>query len=988
MLIVQYAIAVILIVALVVGSCVAFFFEPEINTVLAPPIVNTESLAVTSAAGQKMSARIMEEGTVMLRNENNCLPLDVNDQAQVNVFGWHSTDWLYGTGGGSVSSGGVLPEDDDFSKNIDFYDALNEYGIEYNTELYDMYLRYKQPYYLGRSLKSGDFIEAMNLVEPDINDKSYYSDALLANAKSYSDTAFMVISRLCGENSSCPTTYQPKANKSGSWRDNTRHYLELTTEEESLLTYLGTNFDKVIVLINTCNQFELGFLETIPGIDCCLWVGYTGTRGAVSIPSVLYGEVAPSGRITDTYAYDLYTNPSNIWGGTTYADKNWDWFQDKVVGIYLGYKWYETADAMGVWTAENGYEGGYDSVVQYPFGYGLSYTTFSWVVDDVKIDGVSADMGAALQKDSKIEFAVTVTNTGEYAGREVVEIFGTAPWTDGGIEKSVVELVGYGKTNVIQPSRSETITVTVDMYDIASYDCYDMNNDGIKGYQLDAGDYHFKLMNDSHNVNTVTYKNESISADFVYNLAETQHIANDPVTGQEVKNLFTGEDCVDIVSIDAKTDTFDPEIPWFTRSDFPTPAETKATFDNYKNVRKKTPSIYSYDKTSYERWQEWDNETVSAFGEVVDQTKPTWGSGGNKKLAVNGVITELGKKLGADYNDPEWDDVLDQVTFDEALGLINRYYGSSGIASVGKPWLTDLDGPTQVKGYSTAPRGTGYPAMPVIAATWNKDLAYEYGKSFGDDMKSVGVMGLWGFACDLHISAFFGRNNESPSEDPFLAGTTVANAVKGVNTRGRYTFIKHFAVYERSNTDQTYMTEQTLRETYLKAFRKVFVDGQSLGVMMSYGSVGSEISNYSQGLITGVLRREWQFKGAITTDASSGQDHIIEGLIRLGGNFGMNVGLGVTGMEYSVTATAPRMQNAMRESVKQVLYTWLHADYNEQQYLATVEDETYVSSLSINSWVWWKPFILSIDSVAGCVVMFWLVCATTEFIKKNKKEGE
>ena len=261
------------------------------------------------------------------------------------------------------------------------------------------------------------------------------------------------------------------------------------------------------MLINTCNQFELGFLDTIEGLDSCLYVGYTGTRAATALPGILYGEVSPSGHTPDIFAYDLFTNPSAIWGTKTYAEGGS--YLDKVAGIYVGYKWYETADHEGVWTAENGYPGGYDSVVQFPFGFGLSYTTFDWTVDDIKIDGESAEEGAQLKADSKVEFTVTVTNTGERAGRDVVEIYNTAPYTKGQIEKSFVNLVGYGKTNEIEPDASETITVTVDMYDCASYDCYDLNKNGNAGYELDAGDYLFKLQTDSHNVKQVSYGGET-----------------------------------------------------------------------------------------------------------------------------------------------------------------------------------------------------------------------------------------------------------------------------------------------------------------------------------------------------------------------------------------------------------------------------------------------------------------------------------------------
>lgn len=982
MLIVQYAIAVVLAVALIIGTCVAFYFDTEINTVLAPPIVDKESYNVATVEGQKLSAQIVEEGSVLLRNENGTLPLDKTEDSKVNVFGWHSVDWLYSPGGDSVSSVGGIPEDNDFEKNIDLLEALDNYGIDYNTELATMYERYFAPFELAKGLHSGKMSEAQKLVEPSITDRNYYSDSLLNNAKNFSDTAIVVISRLCGEGAGCNRTSQKKNGPNGETTDNTRHFLEISTEEEALLTYVGETYEKVVVLLNTSNQFELGFLETIPGLDACFNVGYTGTRGVSAFPKVLYGEVSPSGKLADTFAYDLFDCPSAIYTPTNYSN-NGTYHLDKVEGIYLGYKWYETADVMGLWSAENGYEKGYEGVVQYPLGYGLSYTTFDWTVEDIKIDGVSAATGSALKKDSKIEFTVTVTNTGAYPGKEVVEIYGTAPYTAGGIEKSAVELVGFGKTNVIQPQASETITITVDMYDIASYDCYDKNGDGIKGYQLDAGTYAFKLQTDSHTVNSVHYKGNDVAGKFDFVVNETQYIDKDPTTGQPVKNLFTGDDAVDLVPIDDKTDSFTPDIPWLSRANFKTPAQLRSLFGTKRAVN---PLLASYNINSMDQWNEWDNATVDMFGNPVDQTKPTWGAAGNKKLAENGILTDLGKKLGENYDDPEWESVLDQVTFDEALNLFNRYYGSIAIDSVGKPRLSDLDGPIQVKGYNAStPRGTAYPTITMLGQTWNQDLAYKFGQSFGNEMNAVGVVGLWGFACDLHIDPFFGRNNESPSEDPFLAGTTIGLATKGVNTRGRYTFTKHFPTYQ-SSVMQTFMSEQAFRETNLKAFRKVFVDGGSLGAMTSYQSAGAQQSNHSQALLTGVLRGEWQFKGSITTDASSGRDIYLEGLIRCGGNYGMNVALGVMGQTYSQSSTAPRMQNQMREAVHQVLYTWLRLDYNKRTYDATATEDSYISSTSINSWVWWQPFLISLDVCVGCLFVFWLTCATTGFMDKNKKK--
>lgn len=976
-LIVSSATAFVMMTALIVASCVAFYFEAEVNTVMAPPIVDKAAVSVAATEGQKLSAQIVQEGAVLLRNENGVLPLDKSESGKVNVFGWHSIDWLYSPGGDGVSSVGGLPEDDDFSKNIDFLEALDLYDIDYNTELSAMYKRYFPPFELARGLKSGKMTEAQRLVEPSISDKKYYSDALLNNAKNFSNTAFVVISRLCGEGAGCQENNQPKTNPNGKTDDSSRHFLEISTEEQELLAYVGANYEKVIVLLNTSNQFELGFLETIPGLDACFNVGYTGTRGVKSLPGVLYGDVSPSGKLADTFAYDLKDSPSVIFGAKQYTDDG-KFHLDKAEGIYIGYKWYETADAMGLWSAENGYEKGYDGVVQYPFGYGLSYTTFDWTVDDVKIDGESATADSRLKKDSKIEFTVTVTNTGDYPGQDVIEIYGTAPYTPGGIEKSFVELMNYGKTPVIAPKGSIQITVTADMYDIASYDCYDRNGDGVKGWQLDEGTYSFKLQTDSHTIKTVSYKDAEVTGKFDYVLDETQYIDKDPVTGQTVKNLFTGEDAADVVPVDGKTDTFDPEIPWLTRASFLTPAQMREA-----NVRRNIdPVLANANIKSMDPWREWDEADTDFYGNPVNKEKPVWGASGNKMLAVNGVLTDLGKKLGENFDDPEWKDVLDQVTFDEALDVIGRYYGSDPIDSVGKPRISDLDGPIQIKGYNAStPRGTAYPTPTVLGQTFNQELAYMFGQSFGNEMKAVGVYGLWGFACDLHISPFFGRNNESPSEDPFLAGTTIALATKGVNTRGRNTYTKHFATYQ-SSVSHTYMTEQAFRETNLKAFRKIFVDGGSLGVMTSYQSAGAQQSNHSAALITGVLRGEWKFKGSITTDASAGRDEYIEGLVRVGGNYGMNIELGVMGISYSQDKTSARMQNRMREAVHEILYTWLRTDYNERTYVPEA-NESYFSSASINSWSWWKPLIVTINIVVDCALAFMVTWAVTGYIKNK-----
>lgn len=1010
-LIVNFVPIAIIIVALCIGNWVLFSHEQEVSSLLSPAIVDTETLELSSESGQEMSRRIMTEGAVMLKNDG-ALPLDYSTDKQVNVFGWRSVDWIYGSEGYNAS-GGVSPENGDIDENVDIYKALNKYGIQYNTRLYDMYYDYIEPDHQSEDLRGTHISNLIYLREPKIDDRNYYSEDLLSYSESFSDTAIVVIGRMTGEGMNADPVKQKKKGP-GAADDGTRHYLELSTEEESLLTYCGETYENVIVLMNVSNPFEMGFLETIPGIDACLYIGFTGTRAAQAIPGLLYGDVSPSGRTVDTFAYDLFTNPANVWlGGMTYNDDSRT-YSDYIENIYVGYKWYETADAEGVWDdVINVYGTGYEGVVQFPLGYGMSYNDYTWEVGDIRFvetvtndDGttseneIAASVGDAFTDKVKIKIPVTVTNNGNYPGRDVVEVYVTPPYyghtEDSAIEKAAVTLAGFGKTNELQPGASETIEIEIDPYDFASYDCYDRNGNEFKGWELERGEYVFSLRTDAHTVKDVKYNNAEQSGNFIFNVATDITIPLDPDSGLNVSNKFTGSDAIDTTPIDGteKDSDYDPGIEWFTRTDFADPAQFADMFET-RNI---TPDakIGTYDAA---RANEWDRAVgTDAFGEQIPTEKPRWGNGGSLRLADgSGNITELGRQLGADYDDPQWEAVLDQVKFDEAVDVISNYYGSDAIDTVGKPRLVDYDGPSQIKGFTSAPRGTGYPTMVVIAATWNPNLAYEFGKAYGDDMKGVGVMGLWGWAMDCHRGAFFGRNHESPSEDAFLAGTVIANAVRGLSTRGRYCFIKHFALYSYSGetangaNDNIWLTEQALREIYLRSFRMAIVEGGALGVMTTYQGIGAEHAETTEALITGVLRNEWGFDGAVTTDAIGGKNYWCESLLRAGGDLGMSSGLNSTsGITYSESGSTARLQHRMRDAVHHILYLWLRADYNEQQYLADPDEgDSYLSSTSINGWEWWKPFVASIDVTVGVLLAMWagLVLVFT-FMKKKTRVAE
>ena len=993
--IVSFVLIVVIAVGTVIGNWAVGMFESEISTLLSPAIVDTESMEISSAQGQAMAAQIMEEGAVLLQNSNSTLPLDYGTDKKVNVFGWRSVDWIYGSEGQNAS-GGIAPEDDDFSKNVDLFKALKQYGIQYNERLEDMYYDYVEPDHQSANLKGQHINNLINLREPSISDKKYYSDDLLSYSESFSDVAIVVIGRMAGENMDITTNKQNKEGP-GSSTDTTRHYLEISTEEEELLTYVGSHYEKVIVIMNTANAFECGFLETIPGIDACLYVGYTGTRAASAIPKLLYGEVSPSGHTVDTFAYDMFTNPANIWAVrfSKYTDYNRT-YNDFIENIYVGYKWYETADAEGYWDSfSNGFGTGFEAVVQFPFGFGLSYNTYSWQVGEITTHTLQDETPVPYNTDGKneithnsfINIPVTVTNDGQYPGRDVVQAYVTVPYTKGGIEKNALALVGYAKTNLLQPGEQETVIVSIDVNDFTSYDCYDKNENGHKGYELEAGEYVVSLRSDSHTVKAVAETGNSAINGF--DVSETIKITHDKYTNQPVGNLFTGEDAIDEVPIDGKTADYDPNIPWLTRESFSSLEEIAAS----RKARPATPEAkVSPLNSSYgEEWAKaWDNATVDAFGDPVDNGPVTWGANHGLKLAENGVITELGKKLGADFYAEEWDQVLEQLTISEVVNMVSNYYGSKAMDSVGKPYLTDLDGPAQIKGFNYAPRGTGYPTMVVLASAWNQKLAYKFGQSFGDDMKSVGVMGLWGWAIDNHRSAFFSRNHESPSEDPVLAGYTIMNAVKGLHTRGRYCFLKHFAIYDcgaNSPKDTSYwLTEQSLRENQLRAYYKPIVIGGALGVMTAYRGPGAEAAESTEAMIIGVLRKEWQFKGAITTDytGTTTGPHS-EYIVRAGGNLGMGNRLSPSGWSYDST-TSLRFQNRLKEVAHEVLYMWLRADYYEQQYLENPdESDVFISSTSISSWEWWRPAVQGINAFVVIGLSVWTLFIVVDLFDPRKR---
>ena len=543
-------------------------------------------------AGNSLADQIQAEGTVLLRNEENTLPLS-GDNKKVNVFGWSATQWINGGSGSGQCA----------TLETDFLSALKKAGVEYNQDLIDMYTDF-----LDNRPFTGASGGALSTFPEEFSQ-------LLDNARAYSDTAIVVLGRQTGESNDTPAAQYKQTVKDGDIvEDDSRSYLEISTEEEELLNYVGENYDKVIVLLNTTNTMNLSFLETIPGLDACLLVGGTGANGTQAVVDILYGEVNPSGHLTDTYAYDFatgasyanagkngisyYTNGEGLYpddGETTNGNDTGKplyegvAYVDYVEGIYVGYKWYETADTEGYWdNVSNDFGTGYDGVVQYPFGYGLSYTSFDWeIIDNTK---------GSLTKDGTVSVTVKVTNTGDTAGKDVVQLYSDPPYYDGQIEKASVNLIDFAKTDMLEPGESQEVTLEATVESLASYDCYDQNANGFVGWELDGGDYRFMVSRSSH---------EHV-AEFTCNAAENIQYPVDSYSGAEVHNLFTGDDAVDGVSLDGSDS--DANITWLSRADFSgtfqsEKAPERAMTDNVRALNLYTPEMA-------EAWIDPDDEPV------------------------------------------------------------------------------------------------------------------------------------------------------------------------------------------------------------------------------------------------------------------------------------------------------------------------------------------------------------------------------------------
>jgi beta-glucosidase len=728
-------------------------------------------------------------------------------------------------------------------------------------------------------------------------------------------------------------------------------------------------------LINSTNAIECDFLTANQyGIDAALWIGYTGSYGLNAIADIIAGEVNPSGRLVDTYCNDNTTAPAMVGFYTsTYAGStdgtNEDFYKISSLdgnssytiyqeGIYVGYRYYETRYEDVIMGTGNTASYNYAADVAYPFGYGLSYTDFEWSDFDVSFN----------KSEDQFEVSVKVTNTGDVAGKEVVQVYFQSPYTEydiaNGIEKAAVELCGFGKTQILQPGASETVTITVAREEFAAYD-----RNGAKTYILDAGDYYLTAAKHAHdavnNVLAAKGYSESDGMDAAGNVDFTYHYENDELDVETYSvSSATGAEITNQLS-DADLNYYGYDLTYLSRTDW---QETwPVAIENLEANEQMMEGL-----TMYQTYAGEESEGVEM---------PTMD-------ADNGLT--LAMFIGVDYDDPMWEDLLDQLTFDEMATLIGKgFHNTAVMESVGKPATLDDNGPqgfTQsLSGVSTC--HTAYSDENIMAATYNVELMYEVGRSLGNDMLDLGASGLYGPAMNIHRTAYAGRNFEYYSEDGFLSGRIAAAEVAGIQSKGIYVYIKHFA-FNDSETDcrciSTYFNEQAARELYLKPFEMAVVEGNAMNVMNSFARVGTIWSGAHKGLMTNILRDEWGMEGFALTDFSGNSALASYGMFLKSFDVAYGLLAGTDSWDSSADQWTddlmklykddPAIVQAMRQASHRVLYTVANSHA-----MNGISASTVIKSVT----PWWKPTLIGLDVVIGLAFLGCLYMA----IRKRKNNA-
>ncbi|UJW56640.1 glycoside hydrolase family 3 C-terminal domain-containing protein [Bacillus sp. A116_S68] len=909
-----------LLLVLAIGVNGALAYYSDVITAYFSEIDITSSEAVAAREhSTEVAAKIADEGIILLQNKESALPFA--EGTKVNVFGWSFTDPIYGGAG----SGGT-----DASTAITPKAGLEAAGIEINEELYNAYVE--------TELERPEIgIEGQDFTIPEPKPEDFYTDALIDQAKEFSDTAVLFIARSGGEGADLPQslfgedTYDPNGSPQGPTgqkfgfeddQDPNKHYLELTNRELGMLEAVTENFDNIILVVNSANTFELDWIEDYNQIKSVVNIAGPGQSGFGSLGEVLVGDLNPSGRTVDVYAYDLQDAPAATnFGDFDYVVENADGtystasddqgvplkYVDLTEGIYVGYRYYETA-------AEEG-SIDYDEKVLYPFGYGLSYTTFD---QEVVADSV-------IWNDTEVSVDVEVTNTGAVAGKEVVQLYYSPPYT-GNIERSSINLAAFGKTDELEPGESEVVTVSFAVEDMAAYDHNKaFSSDG--AYVLEAGEYQVMLMNNSHE-KIADVASQTLS-EIVYD--ETGRSTDEQIAVNQFDEQVTGEGSIDtyLSRADgfANIDEIDQNV-MFTVTD-----EDGST----KEVVGKLVDQEFVDMVNSKRYD------VPAD---THDTAPTTG-------VDNGLMLQDFKEVA--YDDESWEPLLDQLSVDELVDVvIHGGYRTAEIASVGKPASVDYDGPAGISNFiSGSPlSGIPFPAEVMLASTWNIDLAEAMGEAIGAEAQAYGVTGWYGPAMNIHRTAFAGRNFEYYSEDPYLSGKMAAATTEAYQSQGGFVVMKHYALNDQEDNRTygvlTWGDEQAIREIYLKPFEIAVKEGGALGMMSSFNSIGAVWAGADRSLMTEVLRNEWGFRGLVNTDffILDAYPYMNVELALRAGNDILLTGVAPFGVPEVNTDSNDTLW-AMRDAAKNVLYTIANSSAIDDD-MSTATPQWIINTIIIN----------------------------------------
>ena len=912
-------------------------YSDEVTSVY--PTQKATNKAEAFANAQEVNLKLAEEGFVLLKNENAALPM--NKGARISVFSKNSVNLSYGGSG----SGGF-----DTSNNKNLYESLNDAGFVTNPTLKNFYESSQSgPVRTANSsdLDNGDNQKIATAETP----QNKYSDAVKNSYADYSDAALVVITRIGGEGFDLPR-YQ--GDSEGAVSPDS-HYLELDQNEIDLLTAVtdGT-FKRVVVVFNTPSSFEATFLKDsayaafADKIDAAVWIGFTGSNGITALGEILNGDVNPSGRLVDTWAADFTKNPSFVNFGTGCLPDTTDKYDggmyysvDYEEGIYVGYRYYETR-------GETDGEDWYNANVVYPFGYGLSYTTFDWTVGDAS--------ASEIELGTTITVPVTVKNTGSVAGKEVVQLYASAPYTLGGIEKAHKVLVGFAKTKLLQPGESETVTVSFDPYSAASYDYRDANSNGFSGYELEAGEYTLYISRNAH---------ESEKA-IALNLAADVQIGTDPTTDSEVVNRYT--DSENFLDSDWQLDTMLSRADW--EGTWPTPqtAQQHAGTDRlYEEIRSE----------EHNNPTDFDSEEYPWFGE-----EPT--------LTLRDLLPSAeaeGYEPVVSYDDERWEELMMGCDEEEMIALINNgAYHTLAMESVGLPATIHGDGPSGFTCFMSKEQVNGtcqYVSEPVMASTWNINLMNELGEAIGEEGtigdKATGqpYSSIYAPGVNIHRSPFGGRCSEYFSEDPFISGMMGAAEVQGIQSRGVLPTVKHFVANEQETHrsiggDLSWLSEQALREIYLKPFEYTVKLGETRGIMTSFNRIGTRWTGGDYRLLTEILRNEWGFNGLVICDFNTIPQYMIPRMMFYAGG-SLDLATQQSAMWTDCDTSDAGDAIVLMRAVKDVMYALVNSNAMNAEVIG------YNPPI-------WQEYLHWINIGAFTLVGVWLVLAIVRTVRCNKRQ--